>query len=76
VPYELKEAVGGEVVLVEAAFYPRAPARVRLTARLPLLDPGPELLLEGVRRLVGRAREEVVTGRGREAGDDADKLPR
>jgi hypothetical protein len=69
VPYELKEAVGGEVVLVEAALYPRTPAR------LPLLDPGPELLLEGVRRLVGRAREEVVTGRGREAGDDADELP-
>jgi hypothetical protein len=75
VPYELKEAIGGEVVLVEAALHPRAPARVRLTARLPLLDPGPELLLEGVWRLVGRAREEVVTGRGREAGDDTDKLP-
>jgi hypothetical protein len=75
VPYELKEAVGGEVVLVEAALYLRAPACARLIARLPLLDLGPELLLEGVRRLVGRAREEVVTGRGREAGDDTDKLP-
>jgi hypothetical protein len=74
VPYELKEAVGGEVVLVEAALYPRAPARARLIACLLLLDLGPELLLEGVWRLVGRAREEVVTGRGREAGDDADKL--
>jgi len=76
VPYELEEAVGGEVVLVEAALYPRAPACARLTARLLLLDLGPELLLEGVRRLVGRVCEEVVTGRGREAGDDTDELPR
>jgi hypothetical protein len=73
--YELKEAVSGEVVLVEAALYPRTPARARLIARLLLLDPGPELLLEGIWRLVGRAREEVVTGRGREAGDNTDKLP-
>jgi hypothetical protein len=75
VPYELKEAVSGEVVLVEAALYPYAPAHVRLIARLSLLDPGLELLLEGIWWLVGRAREEVVTGRGREAGDNINKLP-
>jgi hypothetical protein len=46
--YELKEAVGGEVVLVEAALYPRAPARACLIARLLLLNLGLELLLEGV----------------------------
>jgi hypothetical protein len=46
--YELKEAVGGEVVLIEAALYPCTPARTHLTARLPLLDPGLELLLEGI----------------------------
>ena len=73
--YKLEEAVSGEVILVEATLYPRTPAHVRLIARLPLLDLGPELLLEGVRRLVGRTREEVVTGRGREAGDDTDELP-
>jgi hypothetical protein len=75
VPYELKEAISGEVVLVEATLYPRAPARACLTAHLPLLDPGLELLLEGVRQLVGRVCEEVVTGRGREAGDNTDELP-
>jgi hypothetical protein len=46
--YKLKEAVGGEVVLVEAALYPYTPARAYLIARLPLLNLGPELLLEGV----------------------------
>jgi hypothetical protein len=75
VPYKLKEAISGEVVLVEATLYLRALARARLIARLLLLDLGLELLLEGVRQLVGRAREEVVTSRGREASDDADKLP-
>jgi hypothetical protein len=75
VPYELKEAIGGEVVLVEATLYLRAPARACLIARLLLLNLGLELLLEGVRQLIGHVREEVVTSRGREASDDADKLP-
>jgi hypothetical protein len=61
--YKLKEAVRGEVVLVEAALCLVAPARARLKARLPLLDPGLELLLQGGRGLVGRACEEVVSAR-------------
>jgi hypothetical protein len=46
--YELKEAVGGEVVLVEATLYPHIPARIHLIVRLSLLNLGLELLLEGV----------------------------
>jgi hypothetical protein len=75
-PHELKEAVGGEVVLVEPALRPAAAARARLKARLLLLDPRPELLLQRVRRLVSRAREKVVPRGRREAGHDAHKLPR
>jgi hypothetical protein len=74
--HELKKAVCGEVVLVKATLCPRAPARARFKARLLLLDPRPELLLQVVRRLVRRAREEVVPCRGREASDDAHKLAR
>jgi hypothetical protein len=48
VPEELQEAVGGEVVLIEPALRPGAAASAHVKARLPLLDPGPELLLEGV----------------------------
>ena len=72
--YKLKEAVGGEVVLIKAALYPRVLACVYLIACLLLLDLGLELLLEDIRRLIGYACEEVVTSRGREASDNADKL--
>ena len=46
--------------LEEAALCPAAAARARLEAGLSLLDSGPELLLQGVRWLMGRARKEVV----------------
>jgi hypothetical protein len=75
VPYELKEAVSGEVVLVKATLRLVTPPRAGLKAWLPLLDPGLELLLEGVRGLVDRAGQEVVARCPREASDDAYKLP-
>jgi len=46
--YELKEAVGGEVILVKAALYLCVLAYTRLIARLLLLNLGLELLLEGI----------------------------
>jgi hypothetical protein len=45
-----------------------------LKARLPLLDPRLELLLEPIRRLVSRPREEVVARERLEASDDAHEL--
>jgi hypothetical protein len=75
-PHELEEAVGGEVVLVKPALRLAAAARARLKAQLLFLDPRPKLLLQRVRRLVGRAREKVVPRGRREAGHDAHKLPR
>ena len=75
-PHELKEPVRSEVILVKATLCPGAPARACLKARLLLLDPGPELFLQVVRRLMGRAREEVVTRGRREAGDNTHKLAR
>jgi hypothetical protein len=46
--YKLKEAVGGEVILVKATLYPYIPVCVCLIARLLLLNLGLELLLEGI----------------------------
>jgi hypothetical protein len=46
--YKLKEAVSSKVILVKAALYSRIPACVCLIARLLLLNPGLELLLEGI----------------------------
>ena len=43
--YKLKEAIRGEVILVEAALCLVALVRVRLKARLLLLNLGLELLL-------------------------------
>jgi len=73
--YELEEAVGGEVVLIEATLRLVVPLYAGLKARLTLLDPWPELFLEGVRGLIGRAGQEIVAHCLREAGDDVYELP-
>jgi hypothetical protein len=76
VPHKLEEAVRGKVVLVQAALVLGLPAGTRLKACLPLLDPGPELLLEPVQWLVSCPREEVVARGWQEAGNDTHELAR
>jgi hypothetical protein len=55
VPYELKKAVISEVVLIEPTLCLAITARACLKARLPFLNLGLELLLQGIQRLVGYA---------------------